>query len=286
MTLFQAIRDELAATFGPRRPGMLSGDAKKRPTKVERMLLIAAAAQLLAGPGKNPTRAQLATATRGVDRKLASTSTSGSWSSGGFWSKVANLAKASGGAAVRAAPAAAKWVGKNPQIILPLAAGAVASPFLISAITAASKSKQAMDEATSSPPPAPEGETVKAVAPSAPAEAPEEASMSMGLHQGWDESSRVHGSSCAGEEEVALAMEGGRCERAAFRRTHGGSVMGEEISHDAYRASVIHNARRLAGGRAPETKHIFMAEKMVKGTLGRRGIAINVPGAAPGRRTI
>lgn len=280
MTLFQAIKEELAVTFGPRRVS-LSGAAKRKPTPVERMLLIAAAAQLLAGPGKNPTRAQLAAATRGVDRKLAGTSTSGNWSSGSFWSKVANLAKQSGGAAVRAAPAAAKWVGKNPQIILPIAAGAVASPFLLTAITAAAKSKQAMSEATASPPPPPEGETVTAVAPAAPEAAPEEpGAMSMGLHQGWDEGSSMHGLT---EEEIALGECGGASERAALLRTH--SVLGEEISHNAFRASVMHNARRLAGG-PPGTKHIFKAEKMVRGKLARDGISINVPGAAPGRRTL
>lgn len=282
MTLFQAIKEELAVTFGPRRVSV-SGAAKRKPTKVERMLLIAAAAQLLAGPGKNPTREQLAIAKRGVDRKLAGTSTSGSWSSGSFWSKVTSLAKQSGGAAVRAAPAAAKWAAQNPQILLPIAAGAVASPFLISAITAAAKSKQALSEATASPPPPPEGETVTAVAPTAPAAAPEEpGAMSMGLHQGWDEGSTVHGALT--EEEIALGECGGASERAALLRTH--SVLGEEISHDAYRASVLHNARRLARGGAPGTKHIFMAEKLVKGKLRRNGIDIQIPGAAPGRRTL
>jgi hypothetical protein len=254
------------------------------------MLLIAAAAQLLAGPGKNPTRSQLAAATRGVDRKLAgATTTSGTWSSGSFWSKVSSLAKQSGGAAVRAAPAAAMFISKNPQIVLPIAAGLVASPFLISAITAASKSKQALSEAQTSPPPPPAEGSVAAVAPETSPEAPpEDGAMSMGLRQGWDETSHVHGmfgSSCAGEEEIALAMEGGRAERAAFRRTRKGSMMGGEISHDGYRAAVLRQANRLAKGQ-PQTKHLFLAEKMVKGKLGRHGIRINVPGAAPGRRTI
>jgi hypothetical protein len=286
MTLFQAIKDEFSAAFGrARRPiahyVSASGAAKRPPTKVERMLLIAAAAQLIAGPGKNPTREQLAAAKRGVDRKLAGTSASGSWSSGSFWNKVTSLAKQAGGAAVRAAPAATKWVGKNPQIFLPIATGAIASPFLISAITAASKSKQAATEAASSPPPPPEGEVVAAVAPSTSDAPPEaEESESMGLWQGWDEN-RMHGE--LSEEEIALGECGGASERAALMRTH--SVLEGAISHDAYRASVLHNARRLAGG-SPQTKDIFKAEKMVKNKLNRSGISVQIPGASPGRRTL
>lgn len=286
MTLLQAIREEFTSIRQLGKPGSLSSGigAGKPVSRVERMLLIASAAQLLAGPGKNPTRAQLVAATRGVNRKLAS-GVSGSWESGSFWKKVGRVAKQAGRAAVRAAPAAAKWAGRNPHIVLPLATGALASPFLIKAITAASKTPQAQQEAAEAPPPPPQGQgemTVTADAPP-PAEgegqpAEQDESM-MGICHSWDE---MHGALT--EEEVALAESGGSSEQEALLRTRGSGVVGGEISHDGYRATVLRRAQRLAGG-DPSTKHFFMAERQVKQALRKNGVKISIPGARPSRRT-
>lgn len=148
---------------------MGAAPAKRKVTPAEYMLLVAAAAQTLAGAGKNPSPAQVAMARRLVDRKLAGTSSSGSWSSGSFWSKVKKIAKQAGNAAVRIAPQAGKFAMKAAPIVLPLAAGAIASPFLIKAITSASSSKQAKQEAVEAPPPPPSGDVV-VVTPEQPAE--------------------------------------------------------------------------------------------------------------------
>jgi hypothetical protein len=144
------------------RAAIVGGPPPKRSvTPAEYMLLVAAAAQTLAGAGKNPKPAQVVLARKLVDKKLAGGSTSsGSWSSGGFWSKVSKLAKQAGNAAVRLAPQAGKMLKSAAPIILPLAAGAIASPFLIKAISAASSSKQAKREAATAPPPPPTGDVV------------------------------------------------------------------------------------------------------------------------------
>lgn len=284
MTLWEAIKAEANSIRQLGKPGSLSSGigAGKPVSRVERMLLIASAAQLLAGPGKNPTKAQLAAATRGVNRKLAS-GMSGSWESGSFWKKVSRMAKQAGTAAVRAAPAAAKWAAKNPHIVLPIATGAIASPFLIKAITAAAKSPQAQQEAAEAPPPPPEGEvmvkTADALQPEGEGEQDE--GMMMGLWQGWDEVT-VRGALT--EEEVALAESGGTAEQEAILRTRGSNGVGGEISHDGYRATVMRRAQRLAGG-DPSTKHFFMAERQVRKALRKNGVKISIPGARPSRRT-
>lgn len=293
-----AILGEIYKALPKRQPPFfkkvsLSGGGARKPTAVERMLLIAAAAQLLAGPGKNPTKQQLAKATAGVDRKISREIMAGAFVGssfvGGFWDKVKGLAKSAGGAAVRAAPAAVGFVSKNPQIVLPLVAGAVASPFLISAISAASKSSQAVEEkAEKKPKNLPEGEA-KTFSPETGKE--EENGVMGGNFKGWDERGDFVGSHIT-EEEAALAQSGGQTERAAMTRVRGTSVMGSafvggaSVPHEKYRATVMKRASKLAGGKAPETRHFFLAKKAVDGALKQRGIKIQLPGAAPGRRTV
>lgn len=254
-----------------------------RPTKVERMLLIASAAQLIAGPRRNPTRAQLATATETVDRKISSSTLSGWTSMGGFWDKVKSLGRSSGNAAVRAAGFAAR----NPQIVLPLAAGMIASPFLIKAISEASKTSQAKEEAATSPPPPPTGETVTVAAP--PAQASDDESL-LGLHNGWDGAGSVDAVVGAmTEEEAELARAGGGSEQESMARMYGASCsMGaaSELEHDAYRAAVLRQAARLADGRHPTTREFFVAKRALDRQLRKRGIKVAIPGAQPGRRTL
>lgn len=293
-----AILGEIYKALPKRQPPFFrkvstSGGAARKPTRVERMLLIAAAAQLLAGPGKNPTKAQLAKATAGVDQKISREVMAGAFVGssfvGGFWDKVKSLAQSAGGAAVRAAPAAIGFVSKNPQIVLPLVAGAVASPFLISAISAASKSPQAVEEkAAKKPKDLPEGEA-KAFSPETGKEEDNGVMGSVrGNFRGWDEKGAFVGSGIT-EEEKELASSGGSTERAAMARVRGGtSCMGGEISvpHDKYRALIMKQASKLAGGKQPATKHFFVAKKAVDGALKENGISIQLPGAAPGRRTL
>lgn len=295
------ILGEIQKALGKKQPPFFkavstSGGAARKPTRVERMLLIAAAAQVLAGPGKNPTKAQLAKAKAGVDQKIKREVMAGAFVGssfvGGFWDKVKTLAKTAGSAAVRAAPAAVGFVSKNPQIVLPVVAGAIASPFLISAISAASKSSQAVEEKSEKKPKdLPPGETV-AFSPEAAKEGVKEEDNGImgGQFKSWDERGAFVGSIT--EEEAALAESGGSSERAAMARVRGTCVMGgafvgaASVPHDKYRATVMKRASALAGGKAPDTRHFFLAKKDVDKALKQRGVKIALPGAAPSRRTV
>lgn len=63
------------------------------------------------------------------------------------------------------------------------------------------------------------------------------------------------------------------------------SGMGDDLSHDEYRALVMNQALKLGRGK-PSTKHFYVAKSAVDRSLGRIGIAINIPGARPGRKTV
>jgi hypothetical protein len=101
-----------------------------------------------------------------------------------------------------------------------------------------------------------------------------------------------------GEEERALAAEGGQCERAALRRRTGsmgynrhwnfikGDFIGASIPHDTYRATVVKQAIKAAGGKKPTTKDFFRAKEAVDKVIGKAGISLYLPGAQPGRRTV
>lgn len=63
------------------------------------------------------------------------------------------------------------------------------------------------------------------------------------------------------------------------------SGMGDDLSHNEYRALVMNHAVKLGRGK-PSTKHFYAAKTAVDHSLGRAGVAISIPGAKPGRRTI
>jgi hypothetical protein len=63
-------------------------------------------------------------------------------------------------------------------------------------------------------------------------------------------------------------------------------TMGEEtIPNVVYRAAVLKQAAKAAGGNKPTTKHFFSAKSAVDKVMGRAGISLYLPGAAPGRVT-
>lgn len=271
-------------------PTSTSGAAKRKPTKVERMLFIAAAAQLIAGPRKNPTRAQLDRATKAVDARIAKeTGMSGGGSDvvGGFWDKVKGLAQSAGNAAMRVAPAVFGFVTKNPQIMLPLAGAALASPFLISAISAASASPQAQQEAAAGPPPPPPPDAVPVATFKPPGGGGEpEPEEVLGMQHSWDEQGDgVYGEIT--EEEAALAQSGGATERESMQRLRGTSMMGAgAVHHDHYRAAVMVKAAELAKGKPPTTRHYYMAKRLMDRTLRKKDLKVAIPGARPSRRTL
>ena len=65
-----------------------------------------------------------------------------------------------------------------------------------------------------------------------------------------------------------------------------GDFVGETLSHNEYRALVLDQAIKKAGGNRPGTKHLFAAKKAVDSALGRSGTSIYIPGAGPARRTV
>jgi hypothetical protein len=87
-----------------------------------------------------------------------------------------------------------------------------------------------------------------------------------------------------GEEELALAGDGGRAERASQRRLSG--IGGLGVSNTVYRATVQKQAIKHAGGKRPSTKDLFLAKSAVDKAIGKAGIQIFMPGSQPGRRTI
>ena len=65
-----------------------------------------------------------------------------------------------------------------------------------------------------------------------------------------------------------------------------GDFVGETLSHNEYRALVLDQAIKKAGGNRPDTRHLFAAKKAVDSALGRSGTSIYIPGAGPARRTV
>ena len=65
-----------------------------------------------------------------------------------------------------------------------------------------------------------------------------------------------------------------------------GDCAGESLSHNEYRALVLDQAIKKAGGGRPDTRHLFAAKKAVDSALGRSGTSIYIPGAGPARRTV
>jgi hypothetical protein len=63
-------------------------------------------------------------------------------------------------------------------------------------------------------------------------------------------------------------------------------TMGSEtIPNVVYRAAVLKQASKAASGKKPTTKHFFAAKSAVDKVMGRAGISLYLPGAAPGRVT-
>ncbi len=92
-----------------------------------------------------------------------------------------------------------------------------------------------------------------------------------------------------GEESRALACEGSAESGAIARSTtpyyFPSFATAGSVPPDVYRAAVLRNARRLARGKTPETKHIFMSQRTIDRAMGMRGVKLQIPGAAPGRVT-
>ena len=61
---------------------------------------------------------------------------------------------------------------------------------------------------------------------------------------------------------------------------------GLSLPHPEYRALIMKQAIRNAGGQRPTTKHLFAAKRSMDNALGSSGIAISIPGAGPMRRTV
>lgn len=307
-------------------------------SKAKYALLVASAAQLQAGKGKNPTPAQIVFAKRKVDRhlrapssRLPASSSLGSWSS--WWRKVKNLATSAARAAVRAAPAAGRFAKKSAPIILPVAAGAIASPFLIKLIQSVSKGKEARKAAATKPPPPLPKKVVVAEFEKAPP--PEEnladilgavdpyfniAKKALELKNSISALKKVTESPPAvpdvsfaqvaeslvtPEQQEAVATEMKAIEDAQTEammdgcfgdeleaiEQAGSSEMGAFIRKQKvvpvkiYRAAVWQKATKIANGKKPKSKEIFVAEKIVKDRLGKHGIKIIVPGGRPARVT-
>ena len=75
-------------------------------------------------------------------------------------------------------------------------------------------------------------------------------------------------------------------EKRAQEEDRGCSSMGDSLSHNKYRALVVKQAMKNAGGAKPTTRHFFAAKSSVDKALGNAGVAIYIPGAKPGRRTV
>ena len=89
---------------------------------------------------------------------------------------------------------------------------------------------------------------------------------------GWPNPLLMHGNSFRSDESRAEGENSSSC--------------GDVLPHGQYRALVMKQAIRNAGGRRPSTKHLFAAKKTVDNALGTSGVAIYIPGASPARRTV
>jgi hypothetical protein len=69
--------------------------------------------------------------------------------------------------------------------------------------------------------------------------------------------------------------------RSDEARAQGEDTLGDSMPHGEYRALVVR-----AAGRNPTTRALYLAQARVDAALGKSGTTIQIPGAAPGRRTI
>jgi hypothetical protein len=82
----------------------------------------------------------------------------------------------------------------------------------------------------------------------------------------------MHGDSFVGDEARAEGEDSSSC--------------GNSLPHGEYRALVMNQAIKRAGGRRPSTKHLFTAKSAVDQALGSSGVSIYIPGAGQRRRTV
>ena len=77
-------------------------------------------------------------------------------------------------------------------------------------------------------------------------------------------------------------------ESGVFRGTQSFSMGGDGdvvIPNITYRAVVLRQAHKVAGGRKPSTRDFYRAKSSVDKVMGRAGISLFLPGARPGRVT-
>jgi len=275
-------------------------------------LLVAAAAQKIAGPGKTPTSGQVRTAETKMKERLARRNVSVSgvekadqqlgevkkhlnecavagWGAGSFWSKVKSTAASAARASRPYLPYAA-----------PLLPAAAATPFIIKAIRAREAAKRARaaqmapsPEAEAPPAEEPAAEEPAAEAPLSTPEAEGQVPQGEGLESvagnwgGWDEREMMSGVTA---EERELALMGGSAEREALvrralRRRRRSRVSGAALPHDLYRAAVWQRAQKLKKAGQPQARALFIAQKSVDRDMSRSGVSVAIPGARPGRIT-
>lgn len=75
-------------------------------------------------------------------------------------------------------------------------------------------------------------------------------------------------------------------ESGVFRGTQTFSLGGDVVIPNlTYRAVVLRQAHKVAGGRKPSTRDFYRAKSSVDKVMGRAGISLFLPGARPGRVT-
>jgi hypothetical protein len=95
--------------------------------------------------------------------------------------------------------------------------------------------------------------------------------------RGWPSPLMMHGDPFVRDEARAQGEDGS---------SSCGSSIGDGLSHGEYRALIMKQAIRQAGGSRPSTKHLFAAKSRVDRALGNARVAIYIPGARPGRKTV
>lgn len=246
-------------------------------SRAEYMLLVTAMAQNLAGRGRTPSPAQLALAQKMTKVDLQHRKVSvvgGSASVDGIFAR-ASMAGWSWEKFKRTASAVA------PYALPVLIPGAVVTPLILRAM-AVKKARDA--EAVRATKLATEDWARRNVTKGrqregVPAEGRQREAVPV-------DSADEQSLEVLGTDEREIAMQGGAAELGAMRRMGCCGMSGGSIPQPSYRAGIWQRAAKLAGGKTPGPREIFMAQRSVDRDLGRRGIAISIPGARPGRRTV
>lgn len=258
---------------------------KNQISPAEYALLNVAVAQKLAGPGKTPTARQVGEAVkqskdavlrRGVGvrggttqvdslmnrvrNELSGISGMGDDECGGLWDKIKSIV-------VKTSPAV-PFVGPTYGLAVPIVKS-----------IAAQQAKQA-----------------QRVASQAALETANKAVLTATDNEHELALDDEHPSSSAGESithaydmaEKELDMMGGDAPpsmRRRRRRHRAGTVQMLGVPPEVFQISVIQRANKLARGRKPSTKDIFVAHQSVKKDMERAGARISIPHARPGRVT-